>query len=198
MAAAIVVTGTAANTKCGAERSARAGEVDQEVVSRRIGDPRQAEPAPQQEGVADDLRLLLDAVPFELPAWLEAVIVAAPGMAVQDQVPVAPALGLPNVRHLMDEQPLAIRPHGGEIVAISVAKRMKMKVPARRHRDATRLKRKELAAADRHLRVVDGTAEHASGEGDFPLAEPALAPDRAGERRLRHRHSTIIDRRPPR
>src|SRR5690606_25196799 len=84
--------------------------------------------------------------------------------------------------HLVDEQALPVHRHGREIVAIRIAKRMKMQVPARRHRDPARLQGKELAAADRDFRVLDGAAENAAGESDLSLGQPALAADGAGER----------------
>src|SRR5690606_23436553 len=74
----------------------------------------------------------------------------------------------------VDQQPLAVRADHCEIVAVAIAERMKVKMPARRHRDAARLKRKELAAPDCHPGVVDGIAEHAAGEGDFPFGQPPL------------------------
>ncbi|MNC99380.1 hypothetical protein D3C83_176570 [compost metagenome] len=62
--------------------------------------------------MADDLGLLLDSVLLEFPAGLENVVVAAPWMAVQQQVPVALGLGLPDVRQFMNEEALPHRPHG--------------------------------------------------------------------------------------
>ena len=159
------------------------------LISRQVRRPDHRRAPPQQEGVPHDLRLLLDPVAFERPAGPEAVIVAAERMAVQQQVPLAARLGLPDMGQLMNEKPLAQRPLCGEIVAIGLAKWMKMQVTARRHRDLARLQRKELSPADRDLAEVDRTAEHAAGEVDLSLGQPALATDRAGERRLRQRSS---------
>src|SRR5688572_20005302 len=86
-----------------------AREIHQQVVTRGVGDSREPYPAAQQKGVADDLGLLFDAVLLELPAGLEAVVVAAERVAVEQQVPVPQRLGLPDVGHLVDEEPLADR-----------------------------------------------------------------------------------------
>src|SRR4029079_12742039 len=115
----------------------RAGEIHQSLVRRGIANSGQLSPAAQQKGVADDLGLLLDAIARQRPAGLEAVVVAAQRMAVEQQVPFAAPLGLPDVSHLMDEQAGPRGRNSGEVVTISLAKRMKMQVSARRHRGAT-------------------------------------------------------------
>lgn len=139
--------------------------------------------------MADDLGLLLDTVALQFPTRLKGVVVAAPRVAVEQQVPLALGLRLPNVSQLVDQQPLPHRIDGREVVAINFAKRMKMQVSTRRHGDAARLEREELAAADRDLGIVDRIAEYAAGQGDLALGKPALAADRTGERRFRQRSS---------
>src|SRR5688500_12644863 len=123
----------------------RAGEIDEPVVSCGIADPRQSDAAPQQEGVTYDLGLLLYPVPIERPAGLEAVVVTAPRVAVQQQVPVSLHLRLPDVGHLMDEETLPQRMRRGEVVTIGLSQRVEVQVPPRRHLDLARLQWEELA-----------------------------------------------------
>jgi hypothetical protein len=56
-----------------------------------------------QEYVADNFRLLLEAIKAEWFARFEAVVVAAKGMAHQRQVETSTLLRLPDMRQLVDE-----------------------------------------------------------------------------------------------
>src|SRR6478609_3426355 len=67
----------------------RTWEIHQQIVSRRVGRARQPDSVAQQEGVTDDLGLLLDPVTRQWPARLEAVAVAAQRVAMEQQVPFA-------------------------------------------------------------------------------------------------------------
>ena len=51
----------------------------------------------REKHVADDFRLLLEAVAIERLSWLELVGVAAEGMAHQQQIEAALGLRLPNM-----------------------------------------------------------------------------------------------------
>src|SRR3546814_8382207 len=62
-----------------------------------------------QEGMAHDLRLLLDAIAAKGLPRSDGVIVAAEGTADQREVISAAQLGLSDMRHFMDEQALHIR-----------------------------------------------------------------------------------------
>src|SRR3546814_13666310 len=70
---------------------------------------RQAHAPSQQEGMAHDLRLLLDAIAAKGLPRSDGVIVAAEGMADQREVISAAQLGLSDMRHFMDEQALHIQ-----------------------------------------------------------------------------------------
>src|SRR3546814_20120056 len=63
-------------------------------------------PPAQQEGVANDLRLLLQPVAAERFARHDVVSIAAEGMAHQRQIPTAAPLRMPYMGHLMDEMSL--------------------------------------------------------------------------------------------
>src|SRR5690349_11138146 len=60
----------------------------------------------REKAVADDLRLLLQAVAAEGPPGLQLVGIAAEGMAHQRQIERAALLRLPDMGHLMDEKAL--------------------------------------------------------------------------------------------
>lgn len=62
--------------------------------------------------------LLFYAVPMQRPPWLQAVMVTAQGMAHQRQVPATFLLGLPHMRHFVDEQALQRKSGTGKVIAI--------------------------------------------------------------------------------
>ena len=107
-----------------------------------------------------DFGLLFDTILFKLPAGFEAVIVTAPRMTVQYEVPGSFGLRLPDMRHLVDEESLAVKRLCRKILAVRIAHRVEMDMSARCHGDAARLKRKPFAAPYRHFRVVDGVPEN--------------------------------------
>src|SRR3546814_11081888 len=65
---------------------------------------RQAHAPSQQEGMAHDLRLLLDAIAAKGLPRSDGVIVAAEGMADQREVISAAQFGVSDMRHFMDEK----------------------------------------------------------------------------------------------
>ena len=68
--------------------------------------------------MAHDLGLLLDPVALQRPARPQGIVIAAPRVAAQHQIPAAERLRLPHVDHFVDEMGLALERSGGEIVAI--------------------------------------------------------------------------------
>ncbi len=63
---------------------------------------------PRHEGMANNLRLLLDAIAREWPPGFISVIIAAKWMAHQWQIETAFHLRLPDMDHLMNEQTFQI------------------------------------------------------------------------------------------
>ncbi|WP_407640405.1 hypothetical protein [Altererythrobacter xiamenensis] len=86
--------------------------------------------------------------------------------------------------HFVDEMRLALDLHPSEIIAIGFAAGMEVEVPPGRHRDASWLERKPLAAADRDFFVVDRVAEDCAGENNLAGCQWPLAANRTagGER----------------
>ena len=74
--------------------------------------------------MADDFRLLLNAVAIELPSWLNGVAVSAKWMSAEDQI-YAPLM-LPYVNKLMDQERLLSK--GGGAEASTVASTVRMEV----------------------------------------------------------------------
>lgn len=130
--------------------------------------------------MADDLRLLFDAVFLQLPAGLEAVIIAAPRVAMENQIPFAEHLSLPDVGHFVNKQALQLDRSNAEIIAIGVTQRMKVDMAARGHGYCAPLKWKPLAAFYRDRRIIDCIAEHGTCKGDLAHAERALPTNWAG------------------
>lgn len=60
----------------------------------------------QHEGMLDDFGLLLDAIGFKRLSRDEPIAVSAEGMAHEGQIPASPALRLPDVNQLVNEQRL--------------------------------------------------------------------------------------------
>src|SRR3954452_23140477 len=73
----------------------------EQQLARRNG--RYGDAAIGEEAMADDFRLLLDAVMLERLSGFQHVSIAAEGMPHQHQIEAAALLGLPDVGHLMDE-----------------------------------------------------------------------------------------------
>src|SRR3546814_5690688 len=74
---------------------------------------------------------------------------------------------LPDVRHLVDEQPLVGQRRIGEIVAIERASGVEMDAARGRHDDATRLEERPFAPRDRRGGIIDRLAEHMARERDL-------------------------------
>lgn len=110
--------------------------------------------------MTDNLRLLLDPVPFQYPARFQAVIIPAEWMAMERQVQATTPLCLPDMREFVDEEPLPRWRGLGKIVTIGAACGVKVDVPARRHGHLTRLKREELASPDRDGSEIHRRSEH--------------------------------------
>lgn len=114
-----------------------------------------------------DLGLLLDPVLLQLPARFQRIVIAAPRMAAQDEVPFAEPLHLPHMGHFVDEMRLMVERGGGEIVAIVIGFWVEMQVAFGGHRYLARVQGEELAPPDAHRGIVDRVAEDAPGEGNL-------------------------------
>lgn len=57
----------------------------------------------QQKRVADDFRLLLDPIAFQWQAWADRIVITAERVPHQHKPVPAALLGLPDMRHFMDE-----------------------------------------------------------------------------------------------
>ena len=78
------------------------------------------------------------------------------------------ALARLGALHLQeDDRTLPMERLGGEILRPEVAVRVEMDVAGRRHGRVPRLEPPPLALDHADFRIVDGVAEHRSGEGDF-------------------------------
>src|SRR3546814_13058647 len=105
---------------------------------------RQAHAPSQQEGMAHDLRLLLDAIAAKGLPRSDGVIVAAEGMADQREVISAAQWGLSDMRHFMDEQALHIKGGPAKILPETPAKRGEPDMHVRAHRNMRRLEPKHV------------------------------------------------------
>jgi len=110
--------------------------------------------------VANDFRLLLNAVAIECPAGFDDVAVAAEWMAPKDEVHAL--LMLPDVDQFVDQVSLRADGIAREAIAIGAALRMEVNRTAWGHRHLTRLKRKPLLADDADAVQIDRVTEHAS------------------------------------
>src|SRR5207302_3952257 len=70
---------------------------------------RQANAAIREEAMADDFRLLFEAIPGERLPGLQLIAIAAERMAHQRQIEAPLDLRLPDMGHLMDEEALATK-----------------------------------------------------------------------------------------
>lgn len=122
-----------------ARLGARVWKLHQLVINAGIRDPGYVEAAPQQKRVPNNFSLLFNSITLQRPARLDCIVIAAEGMAAEQQVPFPALLGLPDMCHLMDEQPLAGHGRTGKVVAINVTTGVKMQMAARGHRNFTRL-----------------------------------------------------------
>lgn len=165
----------------GVSRSLPGGqERYQFLVRRKRRCAWNAATVPQKESVTYDFRLLFDPVSVESPSRLEVVVISAPWVTTKDEIPVSTRLGLPDMRHLVDEMRLPFQRRGGEVIAIPLCKWMEMQVSARSHRDIAGLERKPLATLDGHTGIVDTRAENARGQRNFARRQRPYATRRAG------------------
>src|SRR3546814_18705939 len=99
-----------------------------------------------------DLRLLFEAVAVEAPAGLETVAIGREGMAHQHQIPAPARLRLPDMHHLVNEQPLRGAVRAAEVLALKADARMAMQCNNRRHNHPAR--REEQQLLDRKSNVA--------------------------------------------
>lgn len=120
---------------------------------------------PDKKSMPDDLRLLFDAVAPERPAGLDAVVIAAEGVAGQGEADAA--LVLPDVSHFVNEQALGAEVAVAEIVAVELGLRVEVEVAGRGHDGVAGLEGEPLLAADGDTRRVDRVAKDGPRERDF-------------------------------
>ncbi|VWX51556.1 hypothetical protein NOVOSPHI9U_40231 [Novosphingobium sp. 9U] len=140
--------------------------------------PGHMHPALQQKHVPHDLGLLLQAIALQPPPRSQHIIVAAQRMAHQGQVPAAAMLGLPDVRHLMQEQRLRLQASMRKIIYIKRRARVEVDVAGRCHQRVHRLEREPAAALHPYRLAVDLFAEDradqralAGGERSLPAGQ---------------------------
>ena len=127
----------------------------------------------REEPVPHDFGLLLKPIGLEALHRLELIGVSAERVAHQRKVEPSTGLGLPDVRHLVDEQALPMQRFLRKIFRPELRMRMEMDSAHRRHRDAVRLERPPFAANHPDLRIVDRIAEDGTRELDFAWSEGA-------------------------
>lgn len=121
--------------------------------------------------MAHNFCLLFNAIAMERPAWPQHIVIAAKGVAPQQQVDAG--LVLPNMRHLMDEQALLRQIRRAEIIAIMLAMRVKVDAPTRRHDDAARLEPPPFALDETDGVIIYGRAEDALCQSTFSTGQAA-------------------------
>ncbi len=123
--------------------------------------------------MANDFSLLFNAIAMERPAGPQHIVIAAKGVAPQQQVDAG--LMLPNMRHLVDKQALLRQVRCAEIIAIMLAVRVKVDATARRHDDATRLEPPPFALDKTDGVIVYCGAEDALCQSTFSTGQAASA-----------------------
>lgn len=126
-------------------------------------------PFAQQESVPYNLGLLLDAVARQRPAGLQTVRITAERVAAQRQE--KPALALPDVRHLVDEQPLRVDRARAEIIAIEVTLGMQPDVSVGSHRGEARLEERPFCVMDANLLCIDRVAKDRARQRDLGVSQ---------------------------
>ena len=101
--------------------------------------------------------MLLDPVFVERPARLDAIIIAAKGVAAQRQENAL--LILPDMGHFMDEKPLPLQIATAKIVAEKPAFGMKMDRAKRGHNRAFWLEKRPFAVDDFDARIINRIAK---------------------------------------
>ena len=112
----------------------------------------------QQKYMADNLRLLLDAILRQLPARFQAVIIAAKRMAFQRQENAL--LMLPDMDQFVDEQSLQMQFAVAKIVAEQLAFGMEPQMPVGGHRDLARLEPPPFALVDADFGIIQRIAKN--------------------------------------
>jgi hypothetical protein len=123
--------------------------------------------------MANDFSLLFNAIAMERPAGPQHIVIAAKGVAPQQQVDAG--LVLPNMRHLVDKQALLRQVRRAEIIAIMLAVWVEMDAPARRHDDATRLEPPPFSLDKTDGAIIYGSAKDAFCQATFSTGQAASA-----------------------
>ena len=112
-------------------------------------------------------RLLFQAITPKSTALDQLIIIPAKGMAHERQVPTAARLGLPDMRHFMDEETLQRQTFIGKVAGPVRTVGVKMNISGWRHDNTAWLKRPPFAPDDPYFGVIDCITEHRSGQLDF-------------------------------
>src|SRR5256885_10661019 len=102
-------------------------------------------PALGKKDVARDHGLLLEPIAIERLSGFEDVIVSAERMAHERQVEAAFRLGLPDVSHFMDEEPLTAERLGRKILRPDLARGVEIDIAHWRHRRLAWMERPPFA-----------------------------------------------------
>lgn len=125
----------------------------------------------QQEGVADNFCLLLDAIAFKWPPRSERITVAAE--RVSDEWQEDPFLSLPHMRHLVNKQTLSIEALRAEVVRIDLPLGVEPYLTIRCHHGGAGLEENPFLPMQPDPVVIDSLGKHAAGQGDFSLGKRA-------------------------
>lgn len=126
-----------------------------------------------EEPVSDDFGLLLEPVPIEGFSGSELILITAERMSHQGQVEAALALGLPDVRHFVNEEALAAERLFREIIGPDVALGVEIDVSHRRHGRVARMEWPPFSLDEPNARIIDRAAENRTSECDFSGREGA-------------------------
>lgn len=140
--------------------------------SRERRRARHDDALPHQEDMADDLRLLLNAIAGEGPPRPDGVTIAAKRVPAQEQVNAV--LVLPHMDKLVNEVTLLPQRSRAEAVAIAAAGRMEMDMATGRHRHVSRLQRPPFLPANPDRVEIQRRAEHLPCEASFRFAQRAF------------------------
>lgn len=131
----------------------------------------------RQERVADDLGLLFEPVAVEQAVGDEVVAIAAEWVPHQREVEAPAGLRLPDVRHFMDEQSLAVQRLLPEVVRPQIVMRVEVDVPGRRHHGVPWLEPPPFATDHADSVVGNRLAKDRAGKLDLLRREGARRHD---------------------
>ena len=117
--------------------------------------------------MADNFRLLFNAIASEGLASPDRVGIAAEGVAHEREIEAAALLSLPHMGHLVNEETLAQQRLAREIFGPSAGRGVEIDASIGRHRGIFRLKRPPFALDQPNLRIIDRIPENGAAERDL-------------------------------